>query len=159
VNAKPATRRVTAPTGIEWRVRRRWVSRRLPRLRHVSGDAAGDVALGSGNWLPVDVGGLSDLEGWLVVVIALVVIVFVLIPLLLFGIELIIVGVVLATGMIGRLFLGHPWIIEANSNGGQVLTWQVSGWRHSRRALDEVARALAVGREPSIAGGRDTSRH
>jgi hypothetical protein len=63
---------------------------------------------------------------------------------------LIIVGSVLAAGMIGRLFLRRPWIIEAASSDGEALTWQVGGWRQSRHALDEAARALAAGREPEI---------
>lgn len=155
MNAPLAVRRVTTPTGVDWRVRRRWVNRRLPRLRRVSGERAADVASESpGSWLPVDVGGMGDLEGWLLAIVALVVIVFVLIPLLLFGIELIIVGVVLAAGMIGRLFLGRPWIIEANSSRGEALTWEVAGWRRSRHALDEVARALVADREPEIPGSR-----
>jgi hypothetical protein len=158
VTVRLDARTVSAPTGAVWRVRRRWLSRRLPRLRRVSGDAAGEVASQPGGWLPFDIGDVGDLEAWLVAIAALVLIIFVLVPVLLFGFELIIVGVLLATGIIGRLFLGRPWIIEANSSSGETLTWEVAGWRQSRHALDETARALAAGREPRIQQMRRRSR-
>ena len=134
---------VTTADGVTWTVRRRWVTRQLPRLRRVRGDAGGDIAAQSGGWLPTNLGGLDDLEAWLLAIVALVVIVFVLIPVLLFGIELIILGVVIASGLIGRLFLGRPWAIEARCSDGQKRVWEVSGWRQSRRALAEAAHVKA----------------
>ena len=157
VTVRLDARTVSAPTGTEWRVRRRWVSRRFPRLRRVSGEAAGEVA-SQGGWLPIDIGDAGDLGAWLAAIAVVVLIIFVLVPVLLFGVELIIVGALLASGMIGRLFLGRPWIIEANSSGGETLTWEVSGWRQSRHALDETARALAAGRESRIPATRHRSR-
>jgi hypothetical protein len=38
-----------------------------------------------------------------------------------------------------------------------VLEWEVSGWRRSERAIDEIAGALAAGRDLSPAGVLSTS--
>jgi hypothetical protein len=75
----------------------------------------------------------------------------VVIPLLLFGIELIVLGLVIAAAIVGRALLGRPWIVQARRVGGATpaLTWNVTGWRRSARLIDEVAGALADGRDPS----------
>jgi hypothetical protein len=76
----------------------------------------------------------------------------ILIPLLFFGVELIIVGVLLAAGLVGRVVLRRPWVIEATSvdsaTSGRQLEWRVSGWRKSSELIDKVASDLAAGREP-----------
>ena len=78
--------------------------------------------------------------------------VLVLIPLLFFGVELIVLGAVLAAGVIGRVLLRQPWVIEARSSdpltSGRELEWRVIGWRKSRKLIDQVAADLAAGREP-----------
>jgi hypothetical protein len=74
----------------------------------------------------------------------------VLIPLLLFGVELVIVGCLLAAGILARLLLGRPWLIEAQLiDGARILEWQVSGWRRSQRLIEQVASDLEAGREPA----------
>ena len=97
--------------------------------------------------MPFDLGVGDDLGTVVLVIVALVVIVFVVIPLLLFGIELIIAGLVLAIGTIGRLLFGRPWTIEATSSSGQVLRWEVTGRRRSRKAVDDAIHALESGRD------------
>ncbi len=102
------------------------MGRRAPRLRRVSGDAAGDIA----NWVPFDIGDWGDLEAAIAIAIALLLIVFVVIPLFVFGIELILVGVAVAASIIGRLLLGRPWIVAAErGDKGETVLWEVSGWR------------------------------
>jgi hypothetical protein len=139
------SRRVAAPSGATWRIGRVWRGRgderrRKPVLRWRDG----------GRWLPSDFGGVDSLEGLLVVVVVVVLVVFVVIPLLLFGIELIIIGIAFAASIVGRLFLGRPWIVAAESQDEtrEVLAWEVSGWRRSGRVIDEVARAISTGRDP-----------
>lgn len=99
--------------------------------------------------------------GLLLLAVALAVIV---IPLLLFGIELIVLGFAIAAGIAARGLLGRPWVVQARRVGAQApaLIWLVTGWRGSRRLIEEVAAALAEGREPtapervcSSAGGLD----
>ncbi len=100
-----------------------------------------------------DPGDLDDIGAAILVFVALVVVVFVAVPLLLFGFELIILGLVLAASIAGRALLGRPWIIQACPVEGdaQVMVWKVSGWRMSARVIGEVAMALNAGRDP-VAG-------
>jgi hypothetical protein len=133
---------VRTPSGDEWQVGRRWLGRRtrLPKWRR-----AGD--LGIEGW---DAASLLEFDSGIAVGVALLVIgvlaVFVLIPLLLFGVELIAVGAVVATGILGRVLLGRPWTIEArNRHTGESRTWQVSGWRQSAATIGEISASLAAG--------------
>jgi len=86
----------------------------------------------------------------MVAIMVITLIVFVVVPLLLFGIELIILGLVVAAGIIGRVLLRRPWLIRARSIGPprQEMAWKVSGWRHSADAIDEIASAFTSGIEP-----------
>jgi hypothetical protein len=101
--------------------------------------------------------GLADglaglgLEDALLFVAAVIVVVLVVIPLLLFGFELILVGCVLAASLVGRLVLGRPWLIEARTvtpaGAGHVVQWKVSGWRKSNELVRTVAADLGAGRD------------
>lgn len=77
----------------------------------------------------------------------------VVIPLLLFGIELILLGLLVATGIVGRTLLGRPWIVHATplASEAEGLTWRVVGWRRANRLIDEVAVSLGAGLDPSPA--------
>lgn len=143
------SRRVAAPSGTTWRIGRLWRGRGDQRRRRPV-LAWRDGGSDAGNWLPSDIGGVDSLEGMLVVVAVVVLVVFVVIPLLLFGIELIIIGIAFAASIVGRLFLGRPWIVVAESQDEtrDVLAWEVSGWRRSGRVIDEVAQAISTGRDP-----------
>ena len=78
--------------------------------------------------------------------------VLILIPVLFFGVELIILGALLAAGVIGRVLFRQPWVIEARSNDpltpGRRLEWHVIGWRKSQSLIQKVTSDLAAGREP-----------
>ena len=88
---------VVAPDGVEWRVGRRWSRRSFGWTWKRRGLAADAVSgLGQG------IGGL-DLQGGALLVVAVVAALLILIPLLFFGVELIILGVVLAAGVLGRV--------------------------------------------------------
>jgi hypothetical protein len=91
-----------------------------------------------------DPGGLDDIGVAILVFVALVVVVFVVVPPLLSGVELIILGLVLAASIAGRALLGRPWVVQASPVEGdaQVMAWKVSGWRTSAPAIGEVATAL-----------------
>jgi hypothetical protein len=99
-------------------------------------------------------GGLStdDPRAFLVIV-GLIVLALVVIPILLFGIDLIVVGCFLAVSLVGRVCLGRPWVIEARATGAlnpeRVLEWRVSGWRRSSQLVEEVVSDLSAGREPN----------
>jgi hypothetical protein len=104
-------------------------------------------------WSMPDVGGVDDFAAGIAILVGALVVAVVLIPLLLFGIELIIVGFVIAVGIAGRSLLGRPWVVQATpvDNPAGALSWKVRGWRRSRRLIDEVATSLANGLEPAPA--------
>ncbi len=142
---------IEAPDGLQWRIGRLWINRRLPKWRRVRlGDTASDAA--SVAPLP-DAGLLEDLAGGVAVLVGIVVFAVVLIPLLLFGIELIVLGLLIALGILGRGLLGRPWVVRATPDGGRggALAWRVVGWRRSARVIDEVAASLTNGQLPAPA--------
>jgi hypothetical protein len=147
-------RRVVAPDGVEWRVGRRWLTRRpqLPRPRR-AGIAAGSLnSLGTG-W--PDFGSVDLGEGLLAVAVA-VAFLLILVPVLFFGVELIILGTLVAAGVIARTLRRQPWVIEARSTdpltSGRQLEWRVRGWRRSGKLIAQVALDLSNGREPGERG-------
>ena len=128
--ARALTVKVVDPDAVEWEVGRRWLERPgWSRRRDVDGDG----------WWYADGGDVDGLLG-----IALVV-AFVL--LLVFGLPLLVavLGLVVALGgLVARVLLGRPWLVEARNERGE-LAWRVRGVRRSRRAVEEVAAALARG--------------
>lgn len=133
---------------MEWRVGRRWQTRRTDRVWRRPGELVSDTMSSVG--VP-DFPQVDSAEGLLVITVAAILLVL-LVPILFFGIELIILGSVLATGLVGRLILRQPWVIEARTTGGggaeRQLEWQVHGWRRSRRLIDSVVADLSAGRDP-----------
>jgi hypothetical protein len=143
-----------APDGVEWRVGRRWLTR-SPRLnRPRRGEIAGESLNHLGANLP-DLGSL-DLGQGLLVVAAVVAALLILVPVLFFGIELIILGALLAAGVVTHTVLGQPWVIEARPIDplvpGRRLEWRVRGWRKSGKAIAQVASDLSAGRNPDGRG-------
>ena len=140
-----------APDGVQWRVGRKWMTRRALLMRRRQSATVSDSLLNLGSVWP-DPGGL-DLGQELLAIAAVVAVVLVLIPILFFGLELIIVGVLLAAGVVARTVLGQPWVVEAVSSDplspGRQLEWRVRGWRRSQRLIAEVAAELEAGNEPS----------
>jgi hypothetical protein len=100
-------------------------------------------------------GGLGDLGGDFAVAIAALVafamagllVWFVIWPLLAIATELAVVATIAIAGLVGRVFFGRPWVIEAVDAGGE-RRWQVRGMAAARRTIDEIAGQLAAGMEP-----------
>lgn len=148
-------RTVRAPSGLEWRVGRRWIGRPMPRWRRMRSrkthTADGGRINGAEALLSVpDFDNLGDLGAVVLIVLVLIVIALVLVPLLLFGIELILLGLLLAAGVLGRTLLGRPWVVQAIPSGEEVgvLGWPVVGWLRSARVIDEVAASIEAGLDP-----------
>jgi hypothetical protein len=139
---------VKAPDGGRWRVRRRWMDRPLPNLRRrFRANRSEGVEDGLLAGLP-DAGAA---DGWwaIAIPIVLILIVFVLLPLLGVALELIAVIFVFCSGLVGRLFLGRPWIVEAapQESEGAPLVFPIKGWRRSGKVADQLAREIeAIGR-------------
>jgi hypothetical protein len=128
-------------------VGRRWLTRRFGWTWKRRGVAAeGLSTLGQG------VGGVDFGEQGVIVAVAALAAILILIPLLFFGLELIVLGVLLAGGIVARVLLRRPWVIEARSSdplsSGRELEWRVIGWRKSGKLIDQVISDLAAGREP-----------
>jgi hypothetical protein len=146
-----AQARVTTPSGVDWHVGRRWLLRRVGVPFSERRERAHDVT--GLTWRD----GFNQVDGGgtFLIIAAVVAVILVVLPLLLFGIELIIVGVVLAATLLGRVVAKRPWVIEARSldpwAADRVLEWRVTGWRRSQRLIDEIVSDLATGREPNPA--------
>src|SRR3954454_12062647 len=72
---------------------------------------------------------------------------FVIWPLLAIATELAVVATIAAAGLVGRVFFGRPWVIEAVDAGGE-RRWQVRGMAAARRTIDEIADQLGAGMDP-----------
>ncbi len=84
--------------------------------------------------------------GAVLAVIAVVVLAWLfLLPLLLALLDAVILIVLALAGVIGRVLLHRPWEIEV-SGPGQIVSWQVVGWRRSGQAIDQVTTRLRSGR-------------
>jgi hypothetical protein len=138
-------RTVTAPDGTTWHVARQWWPRKLRfrgRRRRGTGDGDG--------WLSgLDLGGgADDVLGLLVAIFVIIVVVallfMVVFPLLVLGVELILVLLLFFWGVTARLVLRRPWTIRARA-GERELHWQATGFRRSGRVRDEASAALARG--------------
>jgi hypothetical protein len=152
MTVRVGSRRVRTPSGVEWRVGRRWASRDLPRWRRIGVEHAAEPAIDGAWYLPIDVGPLEDLGLVLAGIVIVIVVIVIVIPLLLFGIELIILGLLVAAGIVARSALGRPWVVEAIPSEGMsdALAWKVKGWRRSEKLIDEVATAIAAGTTPLL---------
>lgn len=126
----------------------------MPRWRKVRMGKAPERA-GDAFFVAPNVGSAEDLGVAVLALLAIVVVVLVVIPLLLFGIELILLGAVIAVGVFARTLLGRPWIVEAMPLDGdaECLRWHVVGLRRSRRVIDEVAASLTAGLDPTPVEG------
>ncbi len=146
------SRRVRTPSGAEWRVARQWCPRGLPRRRRLRlGENSEQTLDVLWSISPVDVGSFESIELLLGGIVAAVVIAVIAIPLLLFGIELILAGLLVAAGIVARSMFGRPWIVHATSSADPAgaLAWEVKGWRRSAQLIDQVVAELAGGLTPS----------
>jgi hypothetical protein len=139
-------------------VRRRWLNRGLPSLRKHVREAKEETAE-SGT-----LDGLMVLDGfgggWAGAAIAgtVVVAVLVLLPLIGIALELIVLAVLLASGLAGRVIFGRPWIVEARNldDGERSVAYGVKGFRRAGEAVEELAGALSASGPPErlVAGER-----
>jgi hypothetical protein len=76
---------------------------------------------------PGDVVSLEGLEALLIAIVVVVVVALVLVPLLLFGLELIVLGLLVAVGIVARSLFGRPWVVLATPSlePGSALAWEV----------------------------------
>lgn len=141
---------VLAPDGRRWVVRRRWLPRlgsetlwgRFHRRFRQSVRRAGDAA-------DLDPGCLEIVGEGIVAAIAIVVVVlvalFVAIPLLVALVDVLILLVLAILGVVARVVLRRPWLVEARADDGTVLQWKVVGWRASDEWRTRIRDLLEAG--------------
>jgi hypothetical protein len=130
------------PRGHRWSVHRRWLGLRRPRWRGAEDPGFGNFG---------DVGDLGDdpLSAIVAVIGLILVLLFLVVftlPILIFGVELVIVLTAAALGLAGRVLLGRPWTLAARSDDGRLVTREARGWRNSREALATLRDDAAAGR-------------
>lgn len=139
-------RSVGAPDGAVWTIRRHWVAR-PPRFRWLL--RASRVR----DWkVPNWVGASADIfdEGFLVVLLALgilAILVFLVIPALIFIVELVLFFALGSLVLFVNSLFRRPWIVEAVREHPErkVIRWRVVGLVRSRRVIIEIAEAVAHG--------------
>ncbi len=132
------------------------MDRSLPDLRRHwrrrSDGAALEVGLDAFSWADV-----TD-SIWLTVAGAVLVALIVLVALPLIGValELVFLIALFSSGILGRVLLRRPWIVEAAnlSHPERSAAVAVKGWRRSGRAIDELATAISASGLPQrLSGG------
>lgn len=159
----PTARRgsVRAPDGRLWRVRRRWVPRlgeetvwgrvrwRFRQVVRRVGDAA-DADPGC-----LEVFGEGILIG-LAVLAALLILLFLVIPLLVALLDLVFIVLLFVLGLGARVLFGRPWVVQAVADDGTRIEWRTVGWRASAEQVGVIEQCLAGG-GPLPAGGVSSS--
>jgi hypothetical protein len=161
---------ITAADGERWKVSRRWTSRRGRldrwwRFRKPRKD--GDGFKVADIFEPLDyLGGALDggLAGIAVVVVFSVVVIvlfaltaFIILPILGVALEIAILVTLISSGVLGRVVLRRPWIIDVQNADRPELsrTYEVKGWLRSRRAIDEIKGLLVSGGLPALEQATD----
>ena len=82
------------------------------------------------------------------VIVAVLVLVFVVLPLLVAVVDLAFVILLAMVGLAGRVAFRRPWTVEARRSDGSCVAWRVVGWRASGELVDQVANQVASGIVP-----------
>ncbi len=144
---------MTTPDGQRWRVRRRWLDRRLPSLRERWRRNKDEREPDSGSALDDLPWGLDLFDGTTIgiaIVVVVLLIVFVLVPLIGIALELIVLLVLFLSSLVGRVVFRRPWVVEAVKAGDpeERVAFAVKGWRQSSQALEELRTALSAAGPP-----------
>jgi hypothetical protein len=107
----------------------------------------------------LSLGGIDAVDSPAVLIAGVIVaalIVLVVLPLLGVALELIGILVLLGSGLLGRVLLGRPWIVEATKidDPEERAAYAVKGWRQSSEALRQLHTAITTSGRPDIAVGR-----
>jgi hypothetical protein len=146
-------RTVTSADGTVWQVGFRWLPR-SPRWPGVGfrqwrkrKEKSRDSNLG--DWF--DLGMPDSLTALIVIVLCVAAVVLAwlfVFPALFFVFDILLLLVIAGLGILARVVLRRPWIIEAKSSEGRY-DWGVVGWRAAKRGVDQVALWLRNGGSPA----------
>lgn len=125
------------------------MDRRVPKLRLGSNrdDVAAEDAIDPRTWVEFDETFLPTLGAAAVAIVLLAVV----LPLLGVALQLILLLLLLSSGIVGRVVLRKPWVIEAINldHPERSVAFAVKGWRRSSEAIEELTGRLAAGGPPS----------
>jgi hypothetical protein len=85
---------------------------------------------------------------FLVLVAVVLLLFFVAIPLLVALIDIVLILLLTVLGIAARVVFRRPWVVEAVGPDSSRWRWRVVGWRASRRAVQDIADAVAHGHPP-----------
>jgi hypothetical protein len=138
------------------RIRARWTSRRDARLKQAEQRRAerGDTGSTWYDFIPVPFD--LDVVAVVLLLFALALAAFFLVPYLwlglLFGVELVVWVVLTCIGYAGWLLFGRPWTVAVVDAGGEdVAITDVRGRRQARLTAETIRRHLAAGLAPAAA--------
>lgn len=158
--------RVAAPDGTSWTVGRKWLPRPprsvrkvidwlleprnsasvpdAPRLESRGSDWGGSVD-GIGTLLEGGAeGGPAGCLVALLLGLAAVVLIWVVVPVLVFALDLLLVLLIAAAAVAGRVLFRRPWTVVARSDARDY-EWAVVGWKASGRAIHVIEQAIRRG--------------
>ena len=142
--------RTVSRDGVRWCVGRKWVPHRVHHSWRWRAEQTLEVVKAPDGWTDwFTAFDDTDLAGGLLVLAGVVAVILIAIPLLLFGIELIGAGVLIAAAMWVRLIFSKPWTVEARPLDGSAnaLHWRVKGWKASKKLITRISDDLAAGRD------------
>lgn len=151
---------ISSPDGERWLVRRRWSNRPVPNIwRRMERNA--DELEETGVTPRFSELGWAAGEGsqGMMFAFAAIVLFVILIPVLGVALELIVLFAVIWSGLVGRLLLGHPWVVEARNldDGERSAAYAVKGFRNAGHAVRELSAAVAASGPPErLSGGGRT---
>lgn len=130
---------VSTHDGGRWRVGRRWVPWRFRRRRR-------STSL-DGVELPLDIASIADGPFVVIGVVAVIVLfAFTVVPMVLALIEISILVLLVAAGVLARVLLRRPWIVDVERLDAPGRTsWKVVGLRRSGELITALATQLQSG--------------
>jgi hypothetical protein len=147
-----AERRVSDPSGREWRIGIRWLPRRPTwvglgfrrRRRH-------SPRTSKNRFWWADLLDIGDVPAAIAVVVvllaALVFAWFVLVPILVLLLDVLLVAILVTGAVSVRVLFRRPWTVRATTDDSN-LQWGVAGYRAARRSVHETADLVQRGLVP-----------
>ena len=139
---------MVGPGGRVWTVGRRWVGDR-PRVRKTRDSEFGGAGSEWGDLFDfafddITPGAILAALTFVIVVAVLVTVVW---PLVAIAVEIVLLLIVFAAGVVGRVLFRRPWTVEARAAHLRA-EWNVIGWRASGELIEDVSRRIAAGEDP-----------
>lgn len=132
--------KVRDPDGQTWRVSRRWVPWRH-RMRKV--DDVGDLSgIGGGD--------IAEILLFLVLFAVLALLAPIVLPVVVAGIELVVLLLLIPFAVLGRVVLGRKWAVEVRRGWSPVHEELTGSWNDSGVRIAELAHALEQGDAPPM---------